>query len=504
MKRWDPSRFLPPRLLPGSLTGQVMLALAGALLLAQTISAILLYKAQAEYREQQVTQELAMRAAIALRHRDEVDAPEGGPPPPPPGPPERGPHHHDGPPMMVGRGPDDMPRGPRPVRLADFRPNPRDEAKPEITQRLNELLGSQDLKPQHLMVVERDIADDPFWKKRVDRRYAMMGDHAPPKPKHVLVAAAQAQTGGDWMVVRSSVPARDPWLLATLIAQTLFIYAVLVGAIALILRRIARPLAALTSRVDQFARTRESTDQLEPQGPADVRHLIEAHNAMEMRITSLINEKDVMLGAIGHDLKTPLAALRVRIESVEDDAERDKMAKTIEDITRSLDDILSLARVGRPSDPVESTELAALVASIVEEYEDMGEDVEFDHAPRLVMPVRATWLRRALRNLIGNALRYAGSAQVTMVREEAEGRGWAVIRVVDHGKGIGGDIEKMFEPFTRGEPSRNTATGGAGLGLTLARAIADQHGGRLTLHNQTDARGAVTGLMATLWLPLPA
>jgi len=134
MKRWDPSRFLPPRLLPGSLTGQVMLALAGALLLAQTISAILLYKAQAEYREQQVTQELAMRAAIALRHRDEVDAPEGGPPPPPPGPPERGPHHHDGPPMMVGRGPDDMPRGPRPVRMADFRPNPRDEAKPEITR----------------------------------------------------------------------------------------------------------------------------------------------------------------------------------------------------------------------------------------------------------------------------------------------------------------------------------------------------------------------------------
>ena len=355
---------------PRSLTGQVMVALAVALLLAQTISAILLYKAQADYREQQVTQELAMRAAIALRHREEADSPDGAPiPPPPPPPPERAGrrHDHDGPPMMAMRGgPDEMPRGPRPVRVKDFQPNPRDEAKPEITQRLNDLLASQDLKPQRLMVVERDLADDPFWKRRVDRRYALMGEHAPPKPKHVLVAAAQAQAGGEWMVVRSSVPARDPWLLATLIAQTLFIYAVLVGALALILRRIARPLAALTQRVDQFARTRESTHQLEPQGPADVRHLIEAHNAMEQRVTSLINEKDVMLGAIGHDLKTPLAALRVRIESVEDDAERDKMAKTIEDITRSLDDILSLARVGRPSDPVESTELAALVASIVE------------------------------------------------------------------------------------------------------------------------------------------
>lgn len=502
------SKFDPKRLIPRSLTGQVMLALAGALLLAQTIGAILLYKAQAGYREQQVTQELAMRTAIALRHRDDVDPSDGPlppPPPPMPGEGERQKHHRDNPPMMIGRpGPDDMPRGPRPVRVKDFQPNPGDEAKPEISQRLNELLGSQDLKPLRLMVVERDLVDDPFWQKRVNKRYAMMGDHAPPKPKHLLVAAAQIQPGGEWMVVRSSIPARDPWLLVTLIAQTLFIYAVLVGAIALILRRIARPLAALTSRVDQFARTRESTNQIEPEGPADVRHLIEAHNAMEQRITTLINEKDVMLGAIGHDLKTPLAALRVRIESVEDDAERDKMAKTIEDITRSLDDILSLARVGRPSDPVEPTELAALVASIVEEYEDMGDDVEFDHAPRLVMPARATWLRRALRNLIGNALRYAGSAQVTMMREEAEGKPWAVIRVVDSGRGIGGDIEKMFEPFTRGEPSRNTATGGAGLGLTLARAIADQHGGRLTLNNRTDEKGVVVGLMATLWLPLPA
>src|SRR4029453_15873167 len=122
-------------------------------------------------------------------------------------------------------------------------------------------------------------------------------------------------------------------------------------------------------RLERFAETRSPEGQLEAQGPDDTRRLIAAHNAMEARIAALLNEKDVMLGAIGHDLKTPLTALRVRIESVEDPAERAKMAASIEDITRSLDDILSLARVGRPSDPLERTDLSALLASVAEEYE---------------------------------------------------------------------------------------------------------------------------------------
>jgi signal transduction histidine kinase len=212
----------------------------------------------------------------------------------------------------------------------------------------------------------------------------------------------------------------------------------------------------------------------------------------------------VMLGAIGHDLKTPLAALRVRIECVEDDAERGKMAKTIEDIVHSLDDILSLARVGRPSDAVESTELSALIASIVEEYEDMDQAVSMEDMRRLALPLRGTWAKRALRNLIDNALRYGNSAVVSLQRESAEGRDWAVIRVEDAGKGIPeADIERMFAPFTRGEPSRNMATGGAGLGLTLARAIAQQHGGALNLTNRMDATGQIVGLVATLRLPVP-
>jgi signal transduction histidine kinase len=200
-----------------------------------------------------------------------------------------------------------------------------------------------------------------------------------------------------------------------------------------------------------------------------------------------------MLGAIGHDLKTPLAALRVRIESVEDDAEREKMAATIEDIRRTLDDILSLARVGRPTDPLEPTDLKALVCSVVEEFEDMGEPVTFDADERIVVALRATWLRRAMRNLISNAVRYGRKAEVSLRREGGD----AVVTVRDEGPGIPeADLARMVEPFARGEGSRNRGTGGAGLGLAIARAIAEQHGGRLVLANRAEG-----GLEVELRLP---
>jgi signal transduction histidine kinase len=287
--------------------------------------------------------------------------------------------------------------------------------------------------------------------------------------------------------------------IASIIGQTLLIYAVLVGAIAFMLRRITRPLATLTNRVERFAATRNPDAQLAPEGPDDIRRLIVAHNGMEARITALLDEKDVMLGAIGHDLKTPLAALRVRIESVEDDTERGRMAATIEDITRSLDDILALARAGHAREPQEMTELSALAASLVEEYEDIGEPVSLEPGERMALPVRATWLRRALRNLIGNALRYGKAARVSLARDGNA----AVFRIDDDGPGIAeADMARMLEPFTRGEPSRNSATGGAGLGLALARAIAEQHGGTLWLINRRSAQGTVAGLTAELRLPL--
>ncbi|KAJ8138755.1 hypothetical protein OY671_008032, partial [Metschnikowia pulcherrima] len=238
--------------------------------------------------------------------------------------------------------------------------------------------------------------------------------------------------------------------------------------------------------------------QLVPGGPEDIRRSIEAHNAMEARIAGSLDEKDVMSGAIGHDSKTPSAASRVRIEAVEDDAERGRMAKVIEDINRSLDDILSSARVGRPSDPSEMTESSALGADGADEFEDMGEDVTSGDTARIVSPVRATWSRRAMRNSVSNASRYGQRARVSSAREGNE----AVLRIEDDGPGIPeGDIARMMEPFTRLEASRHTATGRTRLGSTSARAIADQHGGSSVLANRVEA-GRIAGSVATSRSPV--
>ena len=463
---------------PRSLQGQVLLAVALTLLLVQGVSAALLYRAQAERRDASLAHAAALRIFGALREEA--------------GLPRRGRPDQDTRELL------ERSRELRHERSAAS-PIRADEARNrEAEGELRDMLEGQGLAFAEVAVTKRRAADDAVARQRIARRDFMRRRVNETRPEHVLLAAVQRTRGGDWLAVRVLIPRRENWPIMTLAIQTLLIFAVLVGALAFVLGRITRPLAALTNRLERFAETRDPAGQLEPQGPDDVRRLIVAHNAMEARIAALLDEKDVMLGAIGHDLKTPLAALRVRIESVEDDTERGKMAATIEDITRSLDDILSLARVGRPSDPVEATELGALVASVAEEFEDMGEPVVLGETTRMVLHLRATWLRRALRNLIGNALRYGDGARVALVREG----GMAAIVVEDDGPGIPEvSIARMLEPFTRGEPSRNTETGGAGLGLTLARAIAEQHGGTLTLTNRRSG-GEVEGLTATLRLPL--
>jgi signal transduction histidine kinase len=478
------------RLWPQSLKGQLLLAIALALLLAQGFSAVLLYRAQSERREAAMVHTAAMRLFTATRNfQGEArphDADRDG---------DRDTdRHHRPPPELFG--------GPRSFRLEHSPTSPLRPGEARMTEveaDLRNILADQDVAVADVVVTRRAVSDDPATLQRLSRRASLLGNSPRAIARHVLVTGVRRANAAEWLVVRVVVPPYERGLLATLIGQTILIYGLLVGAIALAMRRITRPLAALTGRLERFADTRDADGQLEPEGPDDVRRLIVAHNAMEDRIAALLDEKDVMLGAIGHDLKTPLAALRVRIESVEDEAERGKMARTIEDIVRTLDDILSLARVGKSSEPREQSELSALVASVVEEYEDMGDPVTLADSARIVLPLRATLLRRALRNLIGNALRYGKQARVSLAQDKRT----AIIRIDDDGPGIPDEeIGRMMEPFKRGDPSRNSGTGGTGLGLTLARAIALQHGGSLALANRRGSDGAVEGLTATLRLPL--
>lgn len=311
--------------------------------------------------------------------------------------------------------------------------------------------------------------------------------------RHVdVLLIAVEQRDGRWLTVTSPWPRPGTRLLWTLLGQTAILYGIVLVPVLWIVRRLSRPLRDLRAAAESFG-PGEPTPPLAPRGPDDVAALIVAFNALRLRVGGMLDEKDRMLGAIGHDLRTPLAALRVRIESVEDETDRARMIDTIAEMNRTLDDILSLARLGRPSEPLTDVDLSALVDAVVEDFRDIGHAVEFAEADRLPMRLRPSLIRRAVRNLIENAVKYGVSAEV---RVEAGTRTVAIV-VADQGPGIPEDrMADVFDAFTRLESSRNRETGGIGLGLALARAIVREAGGNIRLANRAGG-----GLDAVIELP---
>jgi signal transduction histidine kinase len=307
-----------------------------------------------------------------------------------------------------------------------------------------------------------------------------------------MLTIAVEQPGRGWLTVTAPWPRAGRGLIWSLIAQTLILYGVVLVPVLWLGRRISRPLAGLAASARAF-RPGEPAAMVVEEGPGDVRAVIAAYNALRDRVTAMLDEKDRMLGAIGHDLRTPLAALRVRIESVDDDADRTRMADVIEEMTRTLGDILSLARLGRSSEPPVETDLGALVDAVVDDFRDLGHEIEADEPARLPVRVRPAQMRRAVRNLIENAIKYAGTAEVRVTSSAAS----AQVAVLDRGPGIPQDrLEQVFDPFVRGEHSRNRDTGGIGLGLALAQAIVREAGGTITLNNREGG-----GLEAAIDLP---
>lgn len=313
---------------------------------------------------------------------------------------------------------------------------------------------------------------------------------------YIIMSAQIAD--GQWLSIASAIRDRNPMLIQSLLFQTVVIYLILLIPLIWLGRYISRPLKALTKAAENFRP--DSSERIEESGPPDTKQLIAAFNEMNGRVGAMLDEKDVMLGAIGHDLRTPLAALRVRVESVEDDNERERMVAGIDDMDRTLDDILSLARLGRSKETAEQTDISALIETVTDEFNDLGEDVSFTRSGRITANIRATLIRRALRNLIGNAVKYGERAVISVdkVADNAGDNGGdkLVIHIDDNGPGIAEDqIAAMFDPFVRAEQSRNRETGGSGLGLTLARAIVRDHGGDVVLQNRAGG-----GLRASLIL----
>jgi signal transduction histidine kinase len=275
-------------------------------------------------------------------------------------------------------------------------------------------------------------------------------------------------------------------------AVSLGITALLLSLIAIIAARIiTRPMRQLAVAAEALGRG-ETVTPLPESGPDDIRQTAEAFNRMQARLQRFVEDRTRMLAAIGHDLRTPITSLRLRAEFVPDGETRDKMLKTIDEIQTMTEATLAFAREEATAESTRTVDLTALVESLCDDLAELGRDVTFTEGPRIGYRCRADALRRAVRNLIENAVRYGERARVSVVRtaETIE------IAVDDDGPGIpDGAGEQVFAPFFRIENSRNQETGGVGLGLSIARTIVRHHGGDVTLINRA------RGLRASIVLP---
>lgn len=281
-------------------------------------------------------------------------------------------------------------------------------------------------------------------------------------------------------------------LIMMLTLQAVFIGLAILVPTLLLLRRVGGSLTRLRDSALAFDGATPG-DPVTPAGPSDVRGLIEAVNAMQARIATMIGEKDVMLGAIGHDLRTPLTALRIEAEGIDDADQRSAMVAQIEALHAQFEQILEFARTGQASTSREPRDLAPLVEEVVSTYRDTGKEVALGPIEPLRARIEGGAITRALSNLIDNGLRYAGPVVVSLEKANGDFR----LIVADKGPGLSeADKATARSAFGRLDPSRNRSSGGHGLGLPIVEAIARTHGGKLLLEDNEPGLRAVIALPA--------
>ncbi|NNU17263.1 hypothetical protein HK107_13105 [Parvularcula sp. ZS-1/3] len=319
-----------------------------------------------------------------------------------------------------------------------------------------------------------------------DRAHAVF--EAKHRGRRMLAAAVQL-SDGRWLLAGAPNPRGRGISWAAITLQTSILALVLILPAVWLGRAVAQPLRTLTQAADGFL-TGRPAPPLPEGGPPDVQALCDAFAALEGRTLAALEERSVMLGSVGHDLRTPLASLRIRVEEIEDERLRDQMIDSIEGLAQTLDDILTFSK-STTGGTFEEVRSDALVRRLRAHY---GEDVlTIGHVDAATITGAPESILRALRNLIDNASRFAGRAELS-VRHAPEGISFCID---DDGPGLADDdLVRMQEPFTRAEGSRNRQDGGAGLGLAIARGVAEAHQGRLVLTNRTSG-----GLSAQFILP---
>ncbi|MFJ4375279.1 sensor histidine kinase [Pseudomonas japonica] len=280
--------------------------------------------------------------------------------------------------------------------------------------------------------------------------------------------------------VRPSIMPLSPWLPLLLLGQL----ALLLACTWLAVRTAMRPLTHLANAVDNLDLSRPA-QALEERGPTEVARAAAAFNAMQERIAAYVKERVQLLAAISHDLQTPITRMKLRVEFMEDCAEKDKLCSDLDEIQHLVKEGVAYARSTEPStEPASRIRLDAFLESLVFDYLDTGKPVALDAPAGGVIVSRPQALRRLLTNLVDNALKFGGEARL---RVQGVSAGRLSIQVLDKGPGIPeAALGEVLKPFFRLESSRNRDTGGTGLGLAIAAQLAASLGGELRLSNRQE------------------
>jgi two-component system OmpR family sensor kinase len=303
-------------------------------------------------------------------------------------------------------------------------------------------------------------------------------------------AAAARMPDGRWLVVSRQGQSIDSWQVGTALRIVFGLVVALVVAW-LFAARLARPIRAFAGAVGRIG-VQVQSEPVEVSGPSEIRLAAEALNDMQSRIRRYVAERTSVVGALAHDLRTPLSRLHFHLAAAPEDI-RCKAEAEIREMEQMIAATLEFVENETRSRPREKLDLALLVEGVVDDLADLGRDVRLDRAAPATVMGDAILLKRLFANLVNNAVTYGRRATVTLDTPN----GAAIVEVTDEGPGLSPtDLERAFEPFYRAETSRNRTTGGMGLGLAIVRAAAQRHGGDVMLANRPEG-----GLSAKVTLP---
>ncbi|MDH1261337.1 HAMP domain-containing sensor histidine kinase [Pseudomonas sp. GD03944] len=393
----------------------------------------------------------------------------------------------------------------------------------------NTMLGTleTDVSTSVAILDRLPAAERPDWLMRLQRRnYGYLLREADPgvplNPNDIPIAvhSIQAALGGDYVLTFSEIPGpikhfqaqlrladgspvtldvrpkvapMSPWLPFMLLGQL----ALMIACTWLAVRIAIRPLTRLADAVANLDPNAHPVP-LDENGPREVAHAAMAFNAMQTRIADYLKERMQLLAAISHDLQTPITRMKLRAEFMDDSAEKDKLTQDLSEIEHLVREGVAYARsVHGATEASCRLNLDSFLDSLVFDYQDTGQDVTLAGKNGAVIETRPHALRRILVNLVDNAVKFSGAAEVVIDGTADAGLS---ISVLDRGPGIAeAELADVLKPFYRVESSRNRSTGGTGLGLAIAQQLAQAIGGSLSLHNRDGG-----GLCVTLHLPAKA